>query len=69
MRWGPMNTVAEKPGIVALAITKIGQVTCGCRRDDKRLIVVRRRGYMFMQCPDCGRQTQGFKAHEPTEEA
>lgn len=38
----------------------------GCRHEHEH--PVKLRGFMFLRCPDCGRETQGFKVHEPTKE-
>ena len=49
--------------VITVPIRVVGRL--GCRHKDEH--PVKLRGIWFLRCPDCGRETNGVKAHEPTE--
>ena len=59
-----MNVATEKPGLVELALRKIGQVFCRHRFR----VLEHRDGRKFLMCADCGQETVGFRIG-PAEES
>lgn len=52
----PVAPPSEKPGLVELALKRIGQVFC---RHQFR-VLEHRDGRKFLLCADCGQETHGF---------